>query len=347
MAITEAQLRELTRRHHLRVLGIRGQFVGQILRLWDTLQPIGDAQADQFTNRAVIALLGAQTTVSNLTSGYLATALGMMGPSKPIVGADLRNGVSPFDVYLRGIITTRKQLSEGKPPVEALAIGRARTEATAALDAMLPQRAQMDAWAKAGKIQGYRRVLTGSSCPLCAVASTQRYHGAHLMPIHNRCDCGVAVIVGDMDPGRIINRPLYKELKKSGVIDDITKARQNTAKSLPAQRAKALADKEAALKRRGDLRAELATEQDSARRRRLEERLGRANDDLASAERRIETLKDPPIDRPAPNWAAHNKLLSELGLEGPASDVIAIHAHGELGPVLTSAGDHFTGPSGI
>lgn len=52
----------------------------------------------------------------------------------------------------------------------------------------------------------YRRVLTGAeNCGLCVVASTQRYRTGDLMPIHPNCDCVVAPIIGDADPGRIIN----------------------------------------------------------------------------------------------------------------------------------------------
>lgn len=52
----------------------------------------------------------------------------------------------------------------------------------------------------------FRRVLTGAeSCGLCIVASTQRYRKQDLLPIHPNCDCVVAPILGDEDPGRVIN----------------------------------------------------------------------------------------------------------------------------------------------
>lgn len=36
------------------------------------------------------------------------------------------------------------------------------------------------------------------------------------MPIHSHCDCGVAPIVGTDDPGRIVNRDLYRQLRENG-----------------------------------------------------------------------------------------------------------------------------------
>jgi hypothetical protein len=56
------------------------------------------------------------------------------------------------------------------------------------------------------EVRFYRRVLTGAeSCGLCIIASTQRYRKRDLLPIHPNCDCVVAPILGDQDPGRSIN----------------------------------------------------------------------------------------------------------------------------------------------
>ena len=56
------------------------------------------------------------------------------------------------------------------------------------------------------RIRYFRRVLTGAeSCGLCILASSQRYHKKDLLPIHPNCDCVIAPILGDKDPGRLIN----------------------------------------------------------------------------------------------------------------------------------------------
>jgi hypothetical protein len=66
------------------------------------------------------------------------------------------------------------------------------------------------------RIHFYRRVLTGRSCMFCATASTQRYRGSDLMPLHGRCDCAVAPIFGDEDPGQVINHQVLSKLKAKG-----------------------------------------------------------------------------------------------------------------------------------
>lgn len=59
-------------------------------------------------------------------------------------------------------------------------------------------------------ITGYRRVLrpelseTGP-CGLCVVAADRIYHVKDLQPIHNRCCCETLPIIGELDPGLILN----------------------------------------------------------------------------------------------------------------------------------------------
>jgi hypothetical protein len=215
-ALSEAQLVELIRRHHARVLAVRAATAAAVARAWDAVQPVGDVEADEFVRRVVPVVNGAQRSVSSSTAGMLALATGARGPVTNLFGALLRNSVAPEVVYRRGVITARRVMSEGRPLTEALAVGRARTVSTAATDVTLAQRGQMDAWVAADRIVGYRRVLTGNSCLFCATASTQRYYGSNLAPLHNGCDCGMAPIVGDRDPGQVINKPLLRDLKAKG-----------------------------------------------------------------------------------------------------------------------------------
>lgn len=51
------------------------------------------------------------------------------------------------------------------------------------------------------------------------------WYFANGIVVHN-CDCGIAEIFGTGDPGHIVNRELLNELKKRGVVDDITRNRQ-------------------------------------------------------------------------------------------------------------------------
>lgn len=56
------------------------------------------------------------------------------------------------------------------------------------------------------RIVGWRRTLTGKSCQWCVTVSTQRYDTADSASFgHLRCNCGVDPIIGDRDPGRVLN----------------------------------------------------------------------------------------------------------------------------------------------
>lgn len=68
----------------------------------------------------------------------------------------------------------------------------------------------------ARRVVGYRRVLTGRSCMLCAAAATRIYRRGDLMPLHAHCDCAVAPVYSSSDPGRAANRALLGQLKKRG-----------------------------------------------------------------------------------------------------------------------------------
>lgn len=240
-------------------------------RAWDRFANVDDTSASRFAETAAGIALAAQTQTAAAVDGYIALALGTVtGEGSPagvdaasVTGAAVRAGAEPVEVYHRPIVTARSALSEGKSWVEAIAIGRARAVQTAATDVSLTQRAAtVQAVGANDRIVGYRRTLTGTSCALCATASTQRYRRGDLMPIHAGCDCGVAPIIGDRDPGQVINRPLVQQLKQ--------------AKSdAPTRR--------------------LVVDQDG-------------------------TVRLPEV---------------------------AVREHGELGPILTEADDHFAGPSDI
>lgn len=56
------------------------------------------------------------------------------------------------------------------------------------------------------RVKMYRRVIhpelsRSGTCGLCVAAASRTYHVSHLNPIHRRCHCTVAPIVGNDDPG--------------------------------------------------------------------------------------------------------------------------------------------------
>jgi hypothetical protein len=245
-----------------------------MVALWGSLGGLSDEEAARFAARAVPIVAGAQVATAALVAAYIAT-LTRLATGEAAVAAIARaavtgaRGVAAAEVYQRPIVAARVAISEGKSFLEAMSAGQQRVEQLAGTDVALAQReATVQAVSADERIFGYRRVLTGRSCAFCATASTQRYHGRQLMPLHSFCDCGVAPIFASSDPGHIINRPLLRNLKDAAKED------------------------------------------------------GR---------------KD--------YWAARHVTVDEDGTVNLPK--IAVRQHGELGPVLTHAGDHFTGPADL
>lgn len=183
---------------------------------WSQLTSWRDADADAFVRTVVPIVKAGQQQVSMLTDAYLGQMYEHMtgepaphaaNPLSDVTGAALRDGAQPEDIYQRPFQTVWWKLSQGESLSDAVKAGADRLDVTGQTDMQLAAthtaRAVMR---RQPHVVGYRRVLTNpEACGLCILASTQRYHRADLMPIHPRCDCAVAPIIGDNDPGRTIN----------------------------------------------------------------------------------------------------------------------------------------------
>lgn len=218
--------------------GLRSQLEQMIAALWLALGSYRDADRDRFVAQVVPLVAAAQRQMSALTVGYHnARRTLIVGRSRPVrvdpasvSGAAARNGVDPAEVYGRPFDHVWRELGKANqqrdehftwagpederpalPPdgyVErAIQGGLDRTVQTALTDVQLAKtRTSQKVMAADPKVVGYRRVLEGdASCGLCIVASTLRYRKSVLLPIHPGCDCSVAEIFGDKDPGPTIN----------------------------------------------------------------------------------------------------------------------------------------------
>lgn len=209
-------LARIQQAHHASLLAIRETSAGYVEDAWDAYADLDDRSARRFVEAAAQITTAAQQQTAALAAGYLEANDAILGHTTQIVPTlpTLRNGIAPEAVYHRSIVEARTLTARGAPVDQALAAGRARSMSTARTDVILANRgAVSSAAASRPWVVGYRRVLTGKSCALCATASTQRYRVADLQPIHPNCDCDVAEIYGNADPGHIINRDLLDELK--------------------------------------------------------------------------------------------------------------------------------------
>lgn len=232
MAATAEQLVALARQYQVQQIRLTTIAVNTIARAWDTILPIGDTEAATFVGQVLPVVEGTQATAATLGATYIDTYATLAGdPVLPPLDealdvATLRGGTPAETVYLRPVVTVRRALSEGRARDVALGIGRARLLQTVDTDIALAARRGSDrAMRRRSNIVGYRRVPDATACKFCLLASTQRYHRGDLMPLHPHCHCIVAPIIGSVDPGQVLDKPLLDRLKADGVVDQISAAR--------------------------------------------------------------------------------------------------------------------------
>lgn len=200
---------------------IRARVTEFITRTWLGLGNYRDPDIDKFVKAVLPMVLGAQRQLASLTDAYLAqvAAQTLGGSAAPlgfspseVTGTALR-GVEPQDVYRRPATQLYTDLSKGKPFQDSVSSGLRRAVNIAMTDLQLSKtHTARRVFSQDKRVVGHRRVLTGSEdCGLCRVASSQRYHKERLQPIHPGCDCGVAPIYGDFDPGQVIDPDVLED----------------------------------------------------------------------------------------------------------------------------------------
>lgn len=115
-----------------------------------------------------------------------------------------RNWAIPFFSFFGAI-------GAGVVVAEALGELRRDIEYKAQTDLALAQRETMQTLApRLEGIRGFRRVLDSSEvdCAFCSEAADQVYRTYDLMPLHPNCQCSVAPVYDDADPGASINEEL-------------------------------------------------------------------------------------------------------------------------------------------
>lgn len=189
---------------------IRGRVVEYARRLWTSSPGLRDADVDRIVAGLVPVVQAGQRQVAQLTDAYIARVAVSAGVDWT-AGLDLDaivnyRGVPAVEVYRRPAVTAYVALNRSVPYPEAVQIGLSRLMSITATDMQQAKnRAAASAMERSG-FQFFRRVLSGSeNCALCAIASTQRYRRGDLLPIHPGCDCGVAALLSETDPGQVID----------------------------------------------------------------------------------------------------------------------------------------------
>lgn len=224
MAVTR-QGDELARRFNALMTRLRLATAAAVTAAWDRLDHYNEEQVAGFVAYVAPLVNGAQAQTAATVDAYLAAFMtaetGVSEPVKGITVPVIRNGTPLEEVYRRPFVTVWSALKAGTPWEDAVSAGRARVESTVEMDVMLAHRSAATEWMGSDdRVVGYRRVLSGSSCGLCAIASTQRYHSEDLMPIHNRCDCTVDPIIAPRRVSQVVDRDRLSALREQGLGND-------------------------------------------------------------------------------------------------------------------------------
>ena len=156
----------------------------------------------------------AQAATADLTWAYLDAALQEAG-ERPSPGkmrlADRPRGVNPATVWGRPLKEYRLAISSGEE--QAVALGKALERALSIADddlTLAVRQAAAQHSVKTPWVTGQRRVIhpelsEGGTCGLCIAASDLIYRPGKLLPMHDRCKCGVAEVTKNVDPGSGLN----------------------------------------------------------------------------------------------------------------------------------------------
>lgn len=193
----------LTRRRQDALTRLRGLTAVQLARIWRSLTSYDESVQRRWTGLAGPVVSAGQNRAIDIQLAYLGQRLGRpvrfdRATLLALAEVDL---TEPF--YALGRI-----LNGGGSLTEAVASGLARAEALGETSVQWAARAASTAADESDdRIVGWTRTLGPGSCEWCVQVSGQRYRSAESASFgHQRCSCGVDPIIGDRDPGRVLNR---------------------------------------------------------------------------------------------------------------------------------------------
>lgn len=189
----------ITAQEKLRALAVLG-----VSNVWASLPAYDEANVAQWLARVLPIVEAAQRQSVSLTEAFLARSLGRgpIGvPPAGLIGAGVRNGAPPADVYRRPFVTVWTALGAGTAWADAVHAGLARARETAAMDVQLSRRATYAAVQGVdGRIRGYRRVADGGACSFCQLVDGAFVKSADAMGLHNWCVTGDTMVWASAPP---------------------------------------------------------------------------------------------------------------------------------------------------
>ena len=210
--------------HTAATVRLRASLLAYLTALW---QRADYDKLDRYAVPAAAAVTGTQQRMASMETAYLAALLTVragervtLNPPDPrSVTVEAIRGVSPQKVYGRAGETLRWRLSAGDPFAVASRKALDRVQVMASTDIQLARtHTVVSVLADAPGVAGYTRVTDGDPCELCATAATNFYRSSELMPIHDRCSCGVEPVMGDsFHAAKSVHTGQLKELQAAGI----------------------------------------------------------------------------------------------------------------------------------
>lgn len=191
---------ELTRRYQQELRRTRSTVADHLERQWRALPDHRDDRIDPFLNTVLPVVRAGQARAVALTSAYLSQKTKLSNPigldTDRLIGAAVRNGIDPADVYKRPFVTTWSSIEKIG---YALAIekGLSRLRSTAEMDIAMSARDALlsfgEAFNSAGgsgsRIVGWVRVADPACCDFCQMLDGVRTGPSEPQPLHNNCGC--------------------------------------------------------------------------------------------------------------------------------------------------------------
>jgi len=188
----------LARAHILGEKRLRDGTVGALERIWRGLPAYDRGNMDQWLSEALPVVEAAQRRSAALTNAYLARSLERQPVGldlSELIGAGVRNGTVPAEVYARPFVNVWTALGNETPWKQAVEDGMARATGSAAMDVQLSMRATANAvQATDSSIYGYARVADATACEFCQTVNGAYVKRADAMPLHNHCGCGLEAL---------------------------------------------------------------------------------------------------------------------------------------------------------
>lgn len=171
---------------------------------WTRLPAYDEANVPEWLATVLPLVNAAQRQSVSLTEAFLARSLGRgpVGvPPAGLIGAGVRNGAAPAEVYRRPFVTVWTALKAGTGFEDAVAAGLARARSSATMDVQLSSRATYAAVQGVDqRIRGYQRVADPGACAFCSLVDGAFVKSADAMPLHNGCGCGLEPLTEDVTP---------------------------------------------------------------------------------------------------------------------------------------------------